>query len=349
MMKRKIKELAEKRRHKRREINPDAPRITNDTVAAHREEVLSSARKYVVPRAQSKHRIVMVTTALVIVTLVAFFTYSTLALYRFQSDSTFIYRVTQVVPFPIARTGKTFVSYENYLFELRRYKHYYENQVQVDFSQEANRDQLNEFKKRAVQKVVDEVYIKQMAKERGITVSDQEVNDQIALLRSQNRLGGSDRVFEDVLQDYWGWSVEDFKRSLYQELLAQKLIAVLDTETSARAKAALNELKAGGDFAEIAKKYSDDLGSKENGGELGAAISKTDPNLTAQSADVLFKLKPGEFSDIINIGTGLEIVKNLETNGDKVKAAHIVFIFQDLSEYLNDLKEKQPARVYIKT
>ncbi len=36
----------------------NVPRITNETVGDHREEVLSSARKYIYPLKQSKHRVV---------------------------------------------------------------------------------------------------------------------------------------------------------------------------------------------------------------------------------------------------------------------------------------------------
>ena len=347
-MKKKIQKIIHKRRN-RHALKDDGPRITNDTVAAHREEVLSTARKYVTPLEHSKHRIVVISTSLFVASIVIFITYCTLALYKFQSDSTFLYRVTQVVPFPVARTGRNLVAYENYLFELRRYKHYYETQVKLDFKDPKNKDQLNDFKKRAVQKVVSEVYIKELAHQKNVTVSDREVNDQIALLRSQNRLGGSDKVFEDVLKDYWGWSVDDFKRSLRAELLAQKLLAVLDTATTDKAKAAQAELKTGADFATVAKKYSDDIAVKDTGGEFAGPISKTDPNITAQAADALFMLKPGEVSATLNIGSGLEIVKNIETNGDKIRASHILFNFKDLNSYLNDLKDKKPTKVYIKT
>jgi len=61
----------------------------------------------------------------------------------------------------------------------------------------------------------------------------------------------------------------------------------------------------------------------------------------------LFKLQPGQYSDAINIGTGLEIVKNIEQNGDKIRAAHIVFNFKDISAYVNNLKDKKKAHVYI--
>src|SRR5438270_739053 len=101
------------------QFQEQVPQITNETVAEHREKVIKSARKYILPLPHSKHRIVIISSAIFIVTIVAFFSYCTLALYKFQSSSTFVYRVTQVIPFPIARTGHAFVAYENYLFELR--------------------------------------------------------------------------------------------------------------------------------------------------------------------------------------------------------------------------------------
>src|SRR4030095_6548834 len=167
----------------------------NETVAAHREAVLGSARKYIYPLQHSKHRIVLVSVALFILTIVIFFTYSTLALYKFQSSSAFLYRVSQVIPYPIARAGGRFVAYENYLFELRHYTHYYENQLATDFSDPKNAPQLEDFKRRALDKVVNDAYVKKLAEQNGVSVSTQEVNDQITIVRNQNRLGSDEKVF----------------------------------------------------------------------------------------------------------------------------------------------------------
>jgi hypothetical protein len=348
-MKRKIHKLKNKlRRRAEPQLKENVPRITNETVAAHREEVLGKARKYIYPLQHSKHRIVIISISVFIVTIVAFFTYCTLALYKFQSTSTFIYRVTQVIPFPVARTGNTLIAYENYLFELRHYKHYYETQLEVNFDNPGDRVQLEQFKRRALEQVVDHAYIKQLAAEHGITVTDQEVDNQIAIARSQNRLGESEKVFEDVLQDYWGWTVADFKRSLRQQLLAQKVAAALDTGTRQRADAALDELNRGADFGEVAKKYSEDAASKDNDGEYGFPIERTSRDIPASVAEELFKLEPGETSGIINTGPTIEIVKVLEKNNNKLRAAHIVFNFESPQRYVNDLKEAQPTRVYIR-
>ncbi len=326
----------------------NVPRITTDTIAAHREEVLAGARKYIYPLQHAKHRIITITAGLLIAGVIGFFTYCTLALYRFHSTSTFMYRVTQVIPFPVARAGGDFISYESYLFEIRHYTHYYETQLKTDFSDAANKPQLTAFKKQALDRVIDDAYKKKLAAKYNVTVSDQQINDQITMLRAQNRLGSSDQVFEDVLQDYWGWSVDDFKRSLRDQLLGQNLVATLDTETNQRAATAHEELKAGADFKATVEKYSDDQATKTNGGDIGV-IERTNRDMSAQMVEALYKLKPGQFSDIINIGYGLEIVKNVETTGDnRIHAAHIVFSFKDVSSYLNDLKDQQKANAYIK-
>ncbi len=324
-----------------------APRITTTSIATHREEVLSSARKYILPLQHSKHQIVIITSSLFIAAVLGFFAYTTIALYKFQNNSTFMYRVTQVLPFPVAKVGGHYVAYENYLFELRHFTHYYESQQKTNFADQGGQEQLKDFKRRSLDKVVNDTYVNQLAKQHNITVSDKEVNDEVTIVRSQNRLGSNDKVFEDVLKDYWGWSVDDFKRSLRQELLAQKVVSALDSGTHSRADAALAQLKAGGDFAALAKQLSDDPATKANGGDLGYAVDRADRNLDAKVTEALFKLQPGQYSGVIDAGGSLVIVKNIEGSGDKIRAAQIVFTYKDINSYVNDLKEQKKSQTYI--
>jgi foldase protein PrsA len=323
------------------------PRITNETVAEHREEVLSSARKYIYPLQHSVHRVVIISSTLLVVLIVAFFSYCLLALYRFHSSSTFLYRVTQVIPFPIAKAGPRYVAYENYLFELRHYEHYYQTQQRVDFSSDSGKQQLAEFRKRAMSIVVDEAYVKQVADQHHISVSDQELNDEIQLVRSQNRLGSNNQVFEDVLKEFWGWSVNDFKRELQQQMLAQKVVSTLDTGTHQRAEQVYQQVKSGADFATLAKQFSDDASTKDNGGDYGFAISQSDRDLPPQVIDALFRLQPGQTSGIINTGAGLEILQLKDSSGGKVHAAHILFTFKPISTYIDPLKQKDKPHLYI--
>lgn len=343
-----IKSKIAQRRADKNAITPNR-RITNDTVGEHREEVLGKARKYIYPLQQSKHKLVVISITLFLVAVVIFFSYCTLALYKFKSSSTFLYRVTQVIPFPVARSGSDFISYEDYLFEINHYTHYYQTQQGLDLNSDAGKQQVQEYRKRALDKVINDAYIKELAKQKGITVSDREVEDQIAVVRNQNRLGANDKEFQSVLKDFWNWSESDFKRSLKTQLLSQKVVAAYDTDTQSRADTAMAQLKNGKDFAEVAKEMSQDPVSAAAGGDYGFLVDKTNRDINPITVDALFKLKDGEYSQPLNVGHGLEIVKNVKTEADgKIKASHIVFNFKDINEYINNLKEQKKTRAYLR-
>jgi parvulin-like peptidyl-prolyl isomerase len=323
------------------------PQITNETVAEHREEVLSGARKYIVPLSHSKRRIIVITSSLVGLAIVVFFIYCGLALYKFQSTSTFTYGVTQVLPFPVAKAGGSWVSYESYLFELRHTMHYYQSQQHENFSTKSGKQHLHQLQHIALNQVISDAYVKQLARQHHVGVSVAEVNDEVALVRSQNRLGSNDQVFRSVLNEFWGWTVSDFQRELRQQLLTQKLTAKLNTDTQAHAEAALSQLKGGTDFAKLATQVSDDASTKASGGNYGAAIDQANRDIAPEVSNELFKLGPGQYSNIISTSYGLEIVKVIDTDGHKVHAAHIEFNFQPISTYLKPLETKNPPHRYI--
>lgn len=336
-----------------RRTEPEAPevkgRVTNDTVAEHREQVLGDARKYIYPLRQSKHRLVKISLVIFLIALVAFFTYCVLALYKFKTNSIFLYKVTQVIPFPVARTGSDFVAYENYLFEINHYTHYYRTQQNLDINSEAGQQQINEFKKRALDKVINDAYIKELAARKGISVSDREVEDRITVVRNQNRLGANDKEFRSVLKDFWNWSENDFKRSLKTQILREKVVSAYDTEAHGKAESALAELNGGKDFATLAAEVSEEPSSKANGGDYGFPVEKTNRDINPTIIDALFKLKDGQYSEAVDVGYGLEIVKRIQTEADgKVRASHIVFGFKDIDQQINDLKEQKKARAYLR-
>lgn len=323
------------------------PKITNETVAEHREEVLSSARKYIYPLQHSRGRIVKISTSLFIAAVVLFFSWCVIALYRLQTTSTFMYEVTRVVPFPVAKAGPSFVSYESYLFELRHLMHYYQGQKKEDFGGR-DKQHFEVLRKGSMEKVINDAYVKQLAAKYNISVSNREVNDQIALVKAQNRLGTNDQMLSDVLKQFWGWSISDFRRELKNQLLAQKVASELDVATQARAKNALAELAAGKDFAALAGAVSDDATTKAAGGQFGGLIAKSNRDVPPQVVDALFKLQPGQTSGIINTGRTLEIVKVIKVEGDKVQAAHISFNLKPITDYIKPLKDARKPKQFIR-
>uniref|UniRef100_Q02CZ7 Periplasmic chaperone PpiD n=1 Tax=Solibacter usitatus (strain Ellin6076) TaxID=234267 RepID=Q02CZ7_SOLUE len=77
----------------------------------------------------------------------------------------------------------------------------------------------------------------------------------------------------------------------------------------AKGESLLKQIKAGGDFAKLAKENSEDPGSAVNGGDLGDWI--THGQMVAEFDKAIFALKPGEVSDLVKTQYGYHIVQTL--------------------------------------
>jgi len=323
------------------------PKITNETVAEHREDVLKGARKYKYPLQHSKHRIVIVSSGLLAAAVVTFFVYTGLALYKFQSSSAFMYRITQVLPLPVAKAGKSFVAYENYLFELRRYEHYYQSQQRVDFSSKDGQRQLNRYKPIALDEVVQDAYVKQLAAAHNVSVSRGDLNTELAALKAQNH--SSDQELTDVTSKFFGWSLDDLKRELTQELLAQKVASVLDTDARTRANSVAGQVEAGTDFGALAKQYSEDLATKDNGGQYAdTTITPASTDVPPAVVQLLQNMSPGQVSGVVWAGNSFEIVKLISITDGKITAAHISFTITPVNTYITQYQKTHPRHAYIK-
>lgn len=323
------------------------PRITNETLTDHREDVLSSARKYIYPLQHSKHRVVRVSISIFVLVVVAFFIFCGVDLYNLQGTNGFIYDVTEIIPFPVAKINGTWISYESYLFELRRNMHYYVTQQQADFSTKDGRAQLARLKQQSMDSAVQEALVAKLSKQYGVSVSSQSVDNEVSLLKSENRLGSSDHVFQEVLSQYYGWSEADFKRELQMQMLQQALVAKLDTGTRDKAESALQQLEGGADFATLAGQVSEDQQTKGNGGQYPSAVTINDQQISPVVANALFQMKPGQVSGIINTGYSLEILKVIDKSGNSLHAAHIQFNLKDISTYTGPIEKKNPLHKYI--
>lgn len=326
----------------------DVPRITNDTVGEHREEVLSSARKHIYPLQHSKRSVVRISISIFIAVVVIFFATCVVSLYKLQNTSGFMYDVTRIIPFPVAKAGSSWVSYESYLFELRHNMHYYRTQQAANFSTKEGKTQLDRLKRQAMAQVIQDAYVKQLAKQNHVSVSNQQVDNEVALLRSQNRLGNSERVYREVLSEFFGWTEADQRRALKQQMLQQAVVTKLDTQANAKAQAAIKQLTGGTDFATVAKQYSQDPATAANGGTYPQPITPNDSNIPPMVTAELFKLQPNQVSTVINTGYTLEIVKVIDRTGNSVHAAHIQINLQDINAYIRPLQAKEPAHQYIK-
>jgi len=107
-------------------------------------------------------------------------------------------------------------------------------------------------------------------------------------------------------------------------------------DARAKAEGVLKELKAGGDFAKLAEKYSDDPGSAKSGGDLGwIGRGRTVPEFEKAA----FSLGKGQTSDLVKSSYGFHII-HVEDKQD----AHLKSLAEVKSEIEEKVKQQKTAR-----
>lgn len=123
-----------------------------------------------------------------------------------------------------------------------------------------------------------------------------------------------DHLIEDIDID------EQTLRQQYEENLAaeqtggERRVAhiLLEDADSERAAELLQRLEEGEDFAELAREYSDDFGSSDQGGDLGFVSGEGLPD---EFVAAMNALEVGEVSEPVNTEAGLHLIKVLEGEG----------------------------------
>jgi len=88
-----------------------------------------------------------------------------------------------------------------------------------------------------------------------------------------------------------------------------------------KALSLLDSIKAGSDFSELAKKYSDDPGSAAQGGDLGFVKKGV---FYPEFEEAAFKLKVGELSGVVESPVGFHIIQMIEKRGESINSRHIL-------------------------
>lgn len=117
----------------------------------------------------------------------------------------------------------------------------------------------------------------------------------------------------------------------------------------AKARGVLDSIRAGGDFASFAARYSEDKATAGSGGDLGFWKRG---EFVPDFEEIVFSLRDGQLSDIVETSRGFHIIQLLERRGDKVNARHILFRAEvdtssasEAAAFLRSLKDSAAAGV----
>ena len=146
------------------------------------------------------------------------------------------------------------------------------------------------------------------------------------------RIQAQVKLTDDDIKNYYGSHLADYRvpdRVKVAHILFKttgKTPAEINTLEST-ARDVLSQAKSGKDFAELAKRYSEDS-SAQKGGDIDWIVRG---QTVKEFETAAFSLRPGQISDLIKTTYGIHIVKVLDKQG-----AHL----QTLDEVKNDIRSE---------
>ena len=285
----------------------EAPgRITNETVAEHREKILAGGRRFKYPVQVAKHRLAVTSIIIGVLTIVLLVILAWYQLYVAQNTSKLLYRVTEIVPISVASVDGADVRYSSYLKKYRSSIYYLQQQNSINLNSADGQRQSDHIKGRELDSAERDAYAIKVASRNKLSVTNKEVEDFINndIARKNISLEAYEKT---VLNSFYDWSLNDYREVVRTELLKRKVRFAVDSEAQQKANSLHGQLRSGTDFATHATSQSDDELTKPNGGDSGTVgIENEDANGLIATAQTL---QPGQISSPIKGTDGYYIVK----------------------------------------
>jgi len=223
----------------------------------------------------------------------------------------------------------------------------------------AGTPEFQTLKNQAVSFLVQREQFEQQAAELDVEVTDKQVEERLEQIKKQY-FSGDPKKYEQQLKDQ-GLTDKQVRADIRAQVVSEKIfnavtkdVKVSDADvkayyekneqqfstpesrevrhilvkTKAQAEALAAELKAGGDFAKLAKQHSTDTGSKESGGELTITRGQT----VAPFDKAAFSLAKNEVSAPVKTEFGFHLIEPLSEVKEASKAP--------LKEVENDIRQQ---------
>ncbi|MFA5961641.1 MAG: peptidylprolyl isomerase [Parcubacteria group bacterium] len=266
-------------------------------------------------------------------------------IYGFGVDNQLTKKTSAYIPYPVAFWGKNIITEDKLKSQLNSARMFYENQdfsdmgMRVDFATEDGKKRLKIKEKNILNKLIENQLIENEAKKRGIIIKQEDISQ--AVSRKMQEYGSEDYLKEN-LKKLYGWNLSDFEENIVKpDMYKEKLFDNIKKSDSSMAAAkdkidlVLRELNEKKKFTDVVEKYSEGESAK-SGGELGWF---TQSEMLPEIAQVVFELKKGDRSGIIESSLGYHIVavedKKIENRTEKVQLKQIFVRTDNFSDWLS--------------
>lgn len=244
---------------------------------------------------------------------------------------------------------------------------------------------LLDYKQRLLDNLINQKLLEQAAKEKKIEITDEEIDKQIKQLRAGFK---DDAQFQAALKSA-GMTLDSLKKQVREQLLTQRIIESLakdaniaesemkayydknkaqfeqkaakrashilfKPEDKTEAEGVLKQVQDGGNFGELAKKYSVDTATASKGGDMGWPSAAPIAEIEA----ALAKLNKGETSGLVKTAYGWHIIRVTDTRKasqqtyDQVKEQIKQILIQQnradaYQKFLDELRKKAKIEILL--
>lgn len=330
---------------KKRVKQTDQPplRITNETVAEHRERILAGGRKFKYPVQYARHRLVINAVIIAVVAVIILVIVGWWQLYPVQNTSTFIYRVTKVLPVSVASVDGEAVRYSDYLMRLRSQELWLSEKGQIEQGKKDNERQINYIKRSVINGTEADAYAVKLAREKNIAVTEKEVDEVVK--RSLQTANGtiSQELYDASTLETLGYDRSEYRLLIRQSLLRHKVSFAIDTKASTtRDTVAKLVTDPAADFEAVATT----VGEGVQAGSSGLVRRTNQDGGLTQAAS---KLSVGQTAGAIQstTGDGYYFVRLLETNANELSYSYLKVPLTVFDAALKQLRKDGKVKEYI--
>lgn len=337
-----------KRLRRKKEPAPTT-RITNDTVAEHRERVLAGGRRFKYPVQYARHRLVIATIIVSIVSISVLLLVGWWQLYPMQNSSTFMYRLTRIIPVPVAVVNGEQVPYRDYLVQYRGSEYYLEKYGDIKLNTPDGKRQLAYIKRQSLGRAEQMAYARQIARERNINVDSSDVDSFINAERNTVNGRVSQETYDSSMQLYYGEESSDYRLRISNSILQTKAAFAVDDAAANQVKQVESLISStNGDFAAVATGMAGSKGGKVTVGQSGM-IDKTS-KFSGLRISQISKTNKDDISGPIKSTTsdGYYFVKVIETNGNRMDILYLHIPLTKFADDFSSLKSAGKVHEYIK-
>lgn len=321
-----------------------ARKTEKEKVDERREEVLARGRKFKYPLQYAKHKLVINTVVIALVAVVALVLTGWAELYKFQDMGDIMYRVSSIVPLPVAEISGERVRFSDYLMTARSSIVALEQQSGLEDLGDKKAMEEN-YKRSALTQAEDLTYALKLGRELGVEVTSEEVKKSFD---DHRKVGGAERSEESflkVLSTNFGLSKREYERMLYLALMRAKVEQEIDKNAlGVAAEVAKKIQEYGGDFSKVKEEMGDKVVLEGTGGLID------NKNVDGGRSGKAATLEKGGISEqfVSTNGDGYYFVKVIDKTESQVSYESLFVKFREFEERLKELRESGEVKEYIK-